>query len=119
MNYEVICENILKTDESIRFVGIYTYNGEMIFNKMRPNTESMLTEDQIKMSMYYAKLRHETREHLEHKIGKEEFSMSKYEKLIRFTIPFERDLILISADANANYAKIIDDISTVIRDNKN
>jgi hypothetical protein len=119
MNYEIICEQILKADESIRFVGAYTYNGEMIFNKMRPNTGSMLTEDQIKMSMYYAKLRHETREHLEHKIGKEEFSMSKYEKLIRFTIPFERDLILISADANANYAKIIDDILTVIRDSKN
>jgi hypothetical protein len=118
MNYETICENILKVDETVRFVGIFTYNGEMVFNKMRPNTESMLTEDQIKMSMYYAKLRHETREHLEHKIGKEEFSLSRYEKLIRFTIPFERDLILISADSNANYAKIIDDILTIIRDNK-
>jgi hypothetical protein len=119
MTYDIICEKIMKIDESIRFVGVYSYNGEMVSSQMRQNTTSMLTEDQVKMSVYYAKLRHETREHLEYKIGKEEFSMTKYEKVIRFTIPFEKDLILISADTNANYAKMADEILKVIKETKN
>ena len=87
---------------------------------MRENTTSMLTPEQVKMSIYYARLRHETREHLTTNIGKEEFSMTKYEKVIRFTIPFEKDnLLLISADTNANYAKIIDDVVKVIQETKN
>jgi len=118
MIYEIICDKIMKIDDVIRFVGVYTYNGEMVSSRMRPNTTSMLTEDQVKMSVYYAKLRHETREHLEYKIGKEEFSMTKYEKVMRFTIPFEKDLILISADTNANYAKIIEEILKVVKETK-
>jgi hypothetical protein len=85
---------------------------------MRENTTSLLTEDQIKMSMYYAKLRHETREHLEHKIGKEEFSMTKYEKLLRLTIPHGKDLFLISVDVDANYSTIIDEILKIIKEAK-
>lgn len=118
MDYNIVCDKIMKIDDTIRFVGAYTYNGEMVSSRMRPNTISMLTEDQIKMSVYYAKLRHETREHLEFKIGKEEFSMTKYEKVIRFTIPFEKDLILISAEANANHTKIIEEILKVIKETK-
>jgi hypothetical protein len=116
--YDTICEKIMKIDEALRFVGVYTHKGEMACSRMRENTTSMLTPEQIQMSMYYAKLRHETREHLSHNIGKEEFSMTKYEKVIRFTIPFEKDLLLISADTDANYAKIVDEILKVIEETK-
>jgi len=109
----------MKVDEDLRFVGVCTHNGEMTCSRMRENTTSMLTSEQIQMSIYYAKLRHETREHLSHNIGKEEFSMTKYENVIRFTIPFEKDnLLLISADTNSNYTKIIDEILKVVKETK-
>ena len=117
--YDIMCEKIMKLDETLRFVGVYTNKGEMACSQMRKNTSSMLTPEQIKMSIHYARLRHETREHLATNIGKEEFSMTKYEKVIRFTIPFEKNsLILLSADTNANYAKIIDGVLKVIQETK-
>ena len=119
MIYDILCEKIMKIDETIRFVGVYTNKGEMASSQMRKNTFSMLTPEQVKMSIHYARLRHETREYLATNIGKEEFSLTKYEKVIRFTIPFEKDsLILISADTSANYAKIIDEALKVIQETK-
>ena len=120
MNYEILCDKIMKIDETIRFAGVYTNKGEMVCVKVRDNMKSMLTPEQVKMSMHYAKLRHETREHLVTNIGKPEFSITKYEKVIRFTIPFEKkSLLLISADTNANYANMADEILKIIKENKN
>ena len=119
MSFDALCEKIMKIDQTLRFVGVYTRNGEMASSKMRENTTSMLTPEQIRMSIYYAKLRHETRGHLAFDIGKEEFSLTKYERVIRFTIPTEDDnLLLISADTNANYSKIADEILKVIKETK-
>ena len=118
VNYEILCDRIMKIDETLRFVGVYSNKGEMTCIKMRDNMKSMLTPEQVKMSMHYAKLRHETREHLVTYIGKPEFSITKYEKVIRFTIPFEKDsLLLISTDTNANYAKIADECLKIIKEN--
>ena len=120
VNYEILCDEIMKIDETLRFVGVYSNKGEMACIKMRDKMKSMLTPEQVKMSMHYAKLRHETREHLVTDIGKPEFSITKYEKVIRFTIPFEKDsLLLISTDTNTNYAKIVDEILKIIKENKN
>jgi len=118
MIYDTMCEKTMKIDEAIRFVGVYTHQGEMVCSRMRDNTSSMITSEQIQMSIYYAKLRHETREHLSHAIGKEEFSLTKYEKVIRFTVPFENDLLLVSADTDANYIKIVDEVLKVIKETK-
>ena len=116
MNYEILCDKIIKIDETIRFAGVYADKGEMVCVKVRDNMKSMLTPEQVKMSMHYAKLRNETREHLVTNIGKPEFSVTKYEKVIRFTIPLEKNsLLLISTDTNANYANIADEILKIIK----
>lgn len=119
MIYDIICEKTMKIDEAIRFVGVYTHQGEITCSRMRDNTPSMITTEQIQMSIYYAKLRHETRENLSHDIGKEEFSLTKYERVIRFTIPFENDLLLLSPDTGTDYAKIVDEVLKVIKETKN
>jgi hypothetical protein len=113
-----MCEKIMNIDETIRFVGVYTDDGVMACSRMRDNTPSMITQDQIQMSIYYAKVRHETREHLSRNIGKEEFSITKYEKVIRFTIPFENNLLLLSADTDIDYAKIVTEILKIIKETK-
>jgi len=113
------CEKIMKVDQALRFAGIFTSNGELTCSKMRHKATSMLTPEEIQMSIYYAKLRHKTRDHLVNQIGKPEFSLTKYEKVIRFTIPIGKDiLLLLSADTNANYAKITDKVLKVIKETK-
>src|SRR5574338_28328 len=103
---EAFCEKIMGIDQALRFVAVFTSNGELTHSKMRPDATSMLTPEQIQMSIYYAKQRHKTREHLVNQIGRPEFSITKYEKVIRFTIPIGKDLLLLlSADTNANYSK--------------
>lgn len=116
VDFELACESIMNIDEAVRFVGVSTNKGGMEYSKMRENTPSMLTPEQLKMSTYYAKLRHETREHLTNYIGKEEYSMTKYEKVILFTIPFEKDnLLMISSDADANHTKILNEVQKIIK----
>jgi len=38
--------------------------------------------------------------------------------MIRFTIPFENDLLLLSADPDANYAKVANEVLKVIKETK-
>ncbi len=116
---EAFCEKIIRIDQALRFVGVFTSNGELTCSKMRQDATSMLTPEQIQMSIYYAKLRHKTRDHLANQIGKPEFSLTKYEKVIRYTIPIGKDiLLLLSSDTNANYAKITDEVLKVVKETK-
>ena len=119
MSFDALCEKIMKIDQGLRFVGVYNNNGELVSSQMRENTPSMLTPEQTRMSMYYARHKYETREHLTFIIGKEEFSLTKYEKVILFTIPLkDDDLLLVSADTTADYPKIVAEILKVIKETK-
>ncbi|HSD05450.1 MAG TPA: DUF6659 family protein [Nitrosopumilaceae archaeon] len=115
MNYDKLCKDVLETDKAVRFAGIYGKNGELLASAMRENTEALLTPDEVKMSLYHAKLRWDTRKALAHRLGKEKYSMTEYEKIKRVSIPVEENqLLLVSMETNVDHARTIDRICNLI-----
>ena len=109
MEYEKICEEILKCDKNIRYVGIYDF-GEL-YGKMRPGLKSHLSREETEISLSQAVYRWSTRKKTADKIGKPLFALAKYEKIYRVTIPIGgAGLILISIELNADVNMIVEKI---------
>jgi hypothetical protein len=109
MDYEKICDEVLKCDNQIRYVGIYDY-GEL-YDKMKSGISSYLTKEETEISLSHAIYRWSTRKKTVAKIGKPIFAMAKYEKIYRVTIPIGgAGLILISTELSANINEIVEKI---------
>jgi hypothetical protein len=86
-NLNVLCKEIQKLDNSIRFVGIANNLGSLIATAYRNGLTPLMNEQETSHYAIQVVLRAATREDFESKIGKLEYSIGKYEKLIRATIP--------------------------------
>ena len=109
MEYEKICDEILKCDKNIRYVGVYDF-GEL-YEKMRPGLKSYLSREETEMSLSHAVYRWSTRKKTTDKIGKPIFALAKYEKIYRITVAIGgAGLILISIELNTDVNQIIEKI---------
>jgi len=112
MEYEKICDDILDCDKKIRYVGIYDF-GEL-YDKMRPGLKSHLSREETELSLSQAVYRWSTRKKTADKIGKAIFSLTKYEKIYRVTIPIGgAGLILISIELDSDVNMIVEKILTI------
>lgn len=109
LEYEKICSDILNVSNKIRYVGIYDA-GEF-YHKLQKGTTSYLTNEETELSLSQAVYRWSTRKKMAPKIGKPLFSMARYEKVYRFTIPLNgASLILISLEPEGNPLEIVEKI---------
>jgi hypothetical protein len=107
---EDICKQIQELDSSIRFAGIANKLGDLKTKSYRKNLVPLLTEKETSDYAMKAVLRAATREDYESKIGKLQYSIGKYEKMIRATIPIMSDkkddenklYLLLSFDLDSN-----------------
>lgn len=84
-----LCKQIQQLDRSIRFVGLANRLGSLVATCYRDNLIPLLTEKETSDYVMKAVLRATTREDFESKIGRLEYSIGKYERLIRATIPIK------------------------------
>jgi len=109
MEYEKICDEILKSDKDIRYVGVYDF-GEL-YEKIRPGLKSYLSREETEMSLSQAVYRWSTRKKTADKIGKPVFALTKYGKVYRVTVAIGgAGLILISIELNTDVNQIIEKI---------
>ena len=114
MDYEKICDEILDSDKTIRYVGIYDF-GEL-YDKTKKGLNNYLTREETETSLSQAVYRWSTRKKISAKIGKPIFALAKYEKIYRITIPIGgAGLVLISTELNANINEIADNILEIVR----
>ena len=113
--FESFCREILAYNQSIRFVGIANHLGSLIATEYREALVPLMTKEETSQYSIQAVLRAAIREDFESKIGKLEYSIGKYEKLIRATVPiiFSRNegkkfYLLLSFDADSDAKSIID-----------
>ncbi len=112
---EDICKQIQEIDSSIRFAGIANKLGDLKTKSYRKNLVPLLTEKETSDYAMKAVLRAATREDYESKIGKLQYSIGKYEKMIRATIPIMIDkkddenklYLLLSFDLDSNVTHTI------------
>ena len=118
-NLSVICKQIQQLDNSIRFVGIANNLGSLITTAYRNGLTPLMDEQETLHYAIQAVLRTATREDFESKIGRLEYSIGKYERLIRairFLSGDEEDddqskfyYLLISFDLKSAVIDIVED----------
>jgi hypothetical protein len=132
-NLNNLCKEILQLDNSIRFAGIANNLGSLVATAYREDLIPLMDKQETSHYTIQAVLRATTREDFESKIGRLVYSIGKYERLIRATIPIpiglfgkedddenESYYFLLSFDLNSNVMDVIEDkvMPFIIQKNK-
>jgi hypothetical protein len=108
-----ICDQVLHSDNSIRFVGIPNKMGKLVVSRYRNGLVPLITEQEIEILAIESVLRMNTRKDFESKFGKPVYSFTLYEKVKRATITLqdknseENPVLMISFDREADHDSII------------
>ena len=105
-----LCNRILESDRSIRFVGIPNKMGKQIVSSYRAGLVPLLTPWEIENLAIKSVLRMNTRKDFESKLGKPIYSFTKYQKIKRVTITLENEeypILMASFDIEADHENII------------
>src|ERR687888_1033607 len=86
-NLDGLCKEIIQLDNSIRFIGIANNLGSLVATAYRNGLIPLMDKQETSHYAIQAVLRAATREDFESKIGRLVYSIGKYERLIRATIP--------------------------------
>ncbi|HET7147238.1 MAG TPA: hypothetical protein VFI73_01955 [Candidatus Nitrosopolaris sp.] len=113
-----ICKQILDIDECIRFAGVANKMGNLEATTYRQGLVPLMTKDETSRYAIQAVLRAATREDFEANTGRLQYSIGKYEKLIRATVPIllssnheyeTKFYLLLSFDVGSDAKSIIED----------
>ena len=105
MDKQQLCNEILKIDDKIRFAAIYD-EGEF-HHKMREGVDSYLSLEETENSLAQAVFRWASRKKVGPKIGEPVYSMAKYGKAYRITIPAGiAGLLIVTTELTANVEEI-------------
>ena len=103
---------MLLKDHFIRFAAVSNHFGHLIAIAYREGLAPLMTHEETSRYAVQAAIRAATRETFETRIGELQFSMSRYAKLVRATIPIKSSgknkfLLLLSFDIDAEADSII------------
>ena len=116
-NLNNLCIEIQQLDNSIRFVGIANNLGSLVATAYRAGLIPLMDKQETSHYAIQTVLRAATREDFESKIGRLVYSIGKYERLIRATIPIRLSgkedesksyYLLLSFDLNSNVINVIE-----------
>ena len=108
-----ICDQVLHSDTSIRFVGIPNKMGKLVVSRYRHGLIPIITEQEVETLAIESVLRMNTRKDFESKFGRPIYSFTLYEKVKRATITLqdnnseEYPILMVSFDREADHDSII------------
>ena len=85
--FEEFCDQLLKLDSSIRFVGIADNTGSLLSTSERKALKPLLNRKETEQYAITAATRQYTRLRWRYTLGRVDYTCSVYEKLIRANIP--------------------------------
>ena len=116
MDYGKLCNELLESNDKIRYVGVCnSYSGD-VYEKMQGGIQRHFDKDQTKKSMTQAIMRWKTRKQFSAEIGQPEYAMTRYEKVIRITMACGTDgLLMFSTEIEVHLCDIIDDVLKIVK----
>jgi hypothetical protein len=105
--FQEFCDNVVTLDKSIRFAGIADGDGHLVAVAERKDLKPLLNPEERAQYAITAATRQYTRLRWEYMLGKINYAMSNYVKLIRATIPIADEnsrlyyVLLLSFDVEA------------------
>jgi len=114
MNFIKLCSDFLNSNKKIRFAGVLDSKGIVIAQKSRDHSISLLSDDELKMLVYYASDRWNRLQNLQHKLGKVKETITKFENANTIILFLDKNLFLVSTDPNSNNSKITSNLWKII-----
>jgi hypothetical protein len=126
--FEEFCDKVVTLDKSIRFAGIADGDGHIVAIAERKGLKPLLNPEERAQYAITAATRQYTRLRWEYLLGKINYAMSNYAKLVRATIPIADEnsrlyyVLLLSFDRETGqgvHEIIMEKIIPLVRKNTN
>ncbi|SRR2546427_5577132 len=123
--FQEFCDKVISLDKSIRFAAIADEDGKLVATSQRKGLKALLTPEERAQYAITAATRQYTRLRWEYLLGRINYAMSHYAKIIRATIPIADEnsrlsyVLLLSFDINAEdvHDLIMNKIIPLVRKN--
>ena len=115
-NYERLCSNILNSDKHIRFAGFVNDKSQILHSAQQKDLDSLLTDNEIGMSIHYTLERWRKAQNFTFRLGKERLTFTEYDNVTLITIPFKGKLLLVSTEPRIHYDPIIQKVNSILTD---
>lgn len=105
MDKDALCNDIRNLDPAIRFVGLVNDKGRLVAGGMAEGKKTL--EDTKKDEMLYMELalRVKMRQEFDSELGPVRFAMSYRDKVLVISFPIKKEILLVSAEKDLNFAK--------------
>ncbi len=114
MNFKKLCSDFLKSNKKIRFAGVLNSKGILDAQKSGDDSISLLSDDELKMLVYYTSDRWNRLQNLQHKLGKVKETITKFENANTIILFLDKNLFLVSTNPNSNNSKITSTLWKII-----
>lgn len=101
-----ICDRIIEVSPHIRFVGIITDNGRLVEGKKKDGIKLLVDEKHNEMLFMEVALRVRMRREFDSELGPTQFTISRRDKVVIMSFPFDDDIVYISAEKGVDLAKL-------------
>ena len=123
--FQEFCDKVIALDKSIRFAAIADEDGKLVATSQRKGLKALLTSEERAQYAITAATRQYTRLRWEYLLGRINYAMSHYAKIIRATIPIADEnsrlsyVLLLSFDVDARnvHDLIMNKIIPLVRKN--
>ena len=115
MDYNSLNSDIIKLNPKIRYAGIYHTGNVQIWEKLQQGITRLFDKEKTNDTLIHAYMRWRTRQHDSEVIGQPMYSITKYAKINRLTIPVNsKALLMINSEPEFELQEIIDDLVKLI-----
>jgi len=115
MDYNSLNGDIIKLNPKIRYAGIYQTGSVQIWEKIQKGITRFFDKEKTNDTLIHAYMRWRTRQHDSDMIGQPLYSITKYEKINRLTIPVStKALLMVNSEADLELHEVVDDIINLI-----
>jgi hypothetical protein len=125
--FQEFCDQVIALDKSVRFAAIADEDGKLMATAERKGLKPLLTPEERAQYAITAATRQYTRLRWEYLLGKINYAMSHYAKLVRATIPIADEnsrlsyvlLLSFEVDADNVHEVIMKKVIPLVRKNTN
>ena len=115
MDYNSLNSDILKLNPKVRYAGIYQTGKVQMWEKIQKGITRLFDQEKTNDTLIHAYMRWRTRQHDSEVIGQPMYSITKYAKMNRLTIPANnKALLMVNSEPDLELQDLIDDIIKLI-----
>jgi len=115
MDYDGLNSDIIKLNPKIRYAGIYHTGNVQIWEKTQQGITRFFDKEKTNDTLIHAYMRWRARQHDASVIGQPLYSITKYAKINRLTIPVNsKALLMINSEPEFELQEIVDDLIKLI-----